>query len=155
MFQFVFTINCFFFGLIWVFCAILGSTYVFSWDPECLWFMTNLNIAQICFVIENSQKWYILDQHWWLVCFVYQKSIHICFLLGPRIFVIYYKSKYSLDMFYDWKSSEMVHPRSALMTGMFFCILYMFYLPKEHLHMFFHIKILLLKLHFTRIFQLW
>ena len=31
----------------------------------------------------------------------------------------------------------MVDPGSALMTGMFSCILSMFYLPKEHPHMFF------------------
>jgi hypothetical protein len=35
------------------------------------------------------------------------------------------------------KSLEMVHPGSALMTGMFFCILCIFFLPKEHPHMFF------------------
>ena len=37
-------------------------------------------------MIENSQKCYILDQHWWLVCFpvfclcfIFPKSIQICF----------------------------------------------------------------------------
>ena len=66
--------------------VFLYSVYVFSWDPECLWFVTNLNIAQICFIIKNSQKWYILNQHSWLVCFsvfylclVCSKSIHTCF----------------------------------------------------------------------------
>ena len=66
--------------------VFLYSVYVFSWDPECLWFVTNLNIAQICFMIKNSQKWYIVDQQSWLVCFsvfyvcfVCPKSIHICF----------------------------------------------------------------------------
>ena len=108
-------------------------------------------------------EWYILDQHQWLVCFpvfcVYiffcLKSIQICFVLGSRVFVICYKSKYSSDMFYDWNFSEVVHPGSALRTGMFFCILCMFCLSKEHPHMFFHIKIPLQKLQFTRIFQLW
>ena len=77
------------------------------------------------------------------------------FFLGIQHFVICYKSKYSSDMFYDWKFLEMVHPGSALMSGMFLHILCMFYLSKEHPHMFFHIKILLQMLHFTRIFQLW
>ena len=62
---------------------------------------------------------------------------HMFFFLGSRMFVIYYKSKYSSDMFYDLKFSEMVHTGSALMTGMFSHILCMFCLPKEHLHMFF------------------
>jgi hypothetical protein len=48
--------------------------------------------------------------------------------------MIYYKSKYSSDVFYDSKFSEMVYPGSVLMTGMFFCV---FCLPKEHPHMFF------------------
>ena len=47
------------------------------------------------------------------------------------------KSKYSSNMLYDWKFSEMVHPRSALMIGMFSCILCIFYLPNQHPHMFF------------------
>ena len=38
------------------------------------------------------------------------------------MFVIYDKSNYSSDMFYDRKFSEMVHPGSTLMTGMF-CLL--------------------------------
>jgi hypothetical protein len=45
----------------------------------------------------------MLDQHWWLVCFpvfclcfVCLKSIQICFFLGSRMFVIYYKSKYTV-----------------------------------------------------------
>ena len=46
------------------------------------------------------------------------------------------KSKYSSDMFYDWKFSEMVHPASALMTDMFSCILFMFFFSKEHPDMF-------------------
>ena len=173
---------------------------------ECFWLVTNLNIAQLCFMIKNCQKWYILDQYWWLVyfsvCFVCSYSIHICFFLGSRMFIICYKSNYSSGMFYDWKFSEMVHPgsalmtgmfshilcmfflgsrmfviyykakntsdmfydwnflemvhpASALMTGMFSCILYMFVCPKSIHICFFHIKILLKKLHFTRIFQLW
>ena len=65
------------------------------------------------------------------------KSIQICFLLESRMPVICYKSKYSSDMFYDRKFSEMVHSGSAIMTGMFFCILCMFCLSKEHPHMFF------------------
>ena len=48
--------------------------------------------------------------------------------------MIDYKSKYSPAVFYDKKLSEMLNPRSALMTGMFFC---MFCLPIEHPHMFF------------------
>ena len=126
-------------------------------------------------------------------------------ILGFRMFVIYYNSKYSSNMFYDWNFLEMVHPGSALMTDMFSYILCMFCLPKEHPNMFFlgiqnvchllqskyssdmfynencqkwyildhhwwlvcfvcpksiyicffHTKILLQKLHFTRIFQLW
>ena len=59
-----------------------------------------------------------------LCVFVCLKSIHICFSLGSRMFVIYHKSKYSSVMFYDLKLSEMVHPGQVLMTGMFpvFCI---------------------------------
>ena len=124
---------------LYVLFAHRASTYVFSWDPECLWFVTNLIIAQICFMIENSQKWYILDQHWWLVCF---PIFCVCFVLGSRMFVIYYKSKYTSDIFYDWKFLGIVYPGSALMTGIFFCILCIFCLSKEHPHMFFHIKIL-------------
>ena len=85
-------------------------------------------------MIENSQKWYILDQHWWLVCF---PIFFVCFVLGSRMFVIYYKSKYTSDMFCNLKFLEIVHPGSALMTGMFSCILCMFCLSKEHPHMFF------------------
>ena len=40
-------------------------------------------------------------------------------------------------MLYDWKFSEMLHPGPALMTGMFSCILSMFYFLKEHPDMFF------------------
>jgi hypothetical protein len=36
-------------------CAIFGL--------ECLWFISDPNIAKICFMIKNSQKWYILDYH--------------------------------------------------------------------------------------------
>ena len=43
------------------------------------------------------------------------------------MFVIYYESKYSSDMFYDLKLSEMIHPGQVLMTGMFSCILCMFF----------------------------
>ena len=50
------------------------------------------------------------------------------------MFVIYYKSKYSSHVFYDYKFSEMVYPGSVLMTDMFFYILC---LPKEHPDMFF------------------
>ena len=114
-------------------------------------FRCSRNYANDC-MIENSQKWYILDQHWWLVCFL---IFCVWFILESRMFMIHYKSKYTSDMFYDWNFLEMVHPASALMTGMFSCILCMFYWSKEHPHMFFHIKILLKKLHFTRIFQLW
>ena len=72
------------------------------------------------------------------VCFFFcLKSIQICFFLGSRMFVICYKSKYSSDMFYDWKFSEMVHPKWGLITDMFSCILCMFCLPKEHPNMFF------------------
>ena len=178
----------------YVFFAWRAFKYVFFWDPQCLWFVTNLNIAQICFMIEILRN----DQHWWLVCFPLfcvcffcLKSIQICFFLGSTIFVICYKSKYSSDMFYDWKFSEMisnddwyvflysvyvvfclksiqiyfllesrmpvicykskyssdmfydwkfsemVQSGSAIMTGMFFCILCMFCLSKEHPHMFF------------------
>ena len=53
------------------------------------------------------------------------------------MFMICYKSNYSSDLFYDSKFSEMVHPRSALMIGMFSCILYMFCLLNQHPHMFF------------------
>ena len=71
------------------------------------------------------------------VCFVCLKSIQICFFLRSRMSVIYYRSKYSSDMLYDWKFSEMVHPGTALMTGMFSCILCMFFFSKEHPDMFF------------------
>ena len=91
---------------------------------QCLWLITNLNIAQMCFIFENSQKWHIPDQYCWLiclsVCFVCSKSIHICFFMGSRMFVIYYKSKYSSDMFYDWKFSEMVYSGSVLMLYILF-----------------------------------
>ena len=53
------------------------------------------------------------------------------------MFVIYDKSKYSSDMFDDLNLSEMIHSGSVLMIGMFFCTLCMFFLPKEHPHMFF------------------
>ena len=53
------------------------------------------------------------------------------------MFVIYHKSKYSSVMFYDLKLSEMVHPGQVLMTGIFSCILCMFFLPEEHSHIFF------------------
>ena len=43
------------------------------------------------------------------------------------MFVIYHKSKYSSVMFYDLKLSEMIHPGQGLMTGMFSCILCMFF----------------------------
>ena len=95
----------------------------------------------MCSMIKNSQKWYILDQYWWLVCFpvcfVCPKSIQICFFLRSRMFVIYYKSKYSSDMFYEWNFSEMVHPGSALMAGVFSCLLCMFCCLKKHPDMFF------------------
>ena len=104
----------------------------------------DLNITQICFMIEISQKWYILNEDWYLVCFpvfcvcfVCLKSIQICFFLGSRMFVICYKSKYSSVMFYEWRFLEMVHPGSALMTGMFSRILCMLFLSKEQPHMFF------------------
>ena len=58
-------------------------------------------------------------------------------ILGSRMFVIYDKSKYSSDMFYDLNLSEMIHSGSVLMIGMFSCILCMIFLPKEHPHMFF------------------
>ena len=61
----------------------------------------------------------------------------ICAILGSRMFVIYDKSKYSSDMLYDLNVSEMIHSRSVLMTGMFSCILCIFFLPKEHPRMFF------------------
>jgi hypothetical protein len=59
------------------------------------------------------------------------------FLLGFRMFVIYEKSKYSSDLFYDWKILEMIHPKTALVNGMFSCIPCTFFLQKEHPHMFF------------------
>ena len=40
-------------------------------------------------------------------------------------------------MFYDLKFSEMVHPGSTLMTGMFPVFCGLTCLPKEHPHMFF------------------
>ena len=109
----------------------IDDLYVFLYSIYVLsrLFVTNynLNIAEICFMIDNSLKWCILGQHWWLACFsvfcvyfVCLKSIHICFFLGFRMFVIYYKSKYSSDMFYDWKFSEVVHCGSAIMTGISF-----------------------------------
>ena len=74
------------------FVCIKSIQICFSWGPDCLWFITNLNIVQICFMIENSQKWDILDQHWWLVCFpvfsvcfVVSKRIQICFFLGSNV----------------------------------------------------------------------
>ena len=48
-----------------MFCPILGSRMF-------------VNIAQICFMIENSQNWYILDQYWWLVWFL---VFCVCFVL--------------------------------------------------------------------------
>ena len=53
------------------------------------------------------------------------------------MFVICNKSKCSSDMFYDSRLLELVHPGSALMTGMFSCILCMLFLSKEQPHMFF------------------
>ena len=53
------------------------------------------------------------------------------------MFMIYHRSKYSSAMFYDLKLSEMVHAGQVLMTGMFSCILCMFFLAEEHSHMFF------------------
>ena len=40
-------------------------------------------------------------------------------------------------MFDDLHLSEMIHSGSILMIGMFSSILWMFFLPKEHPHMFF------------------
>ena len=94
--------------------------YVFSWNPEYLWFITNLNIAQICFLVECSQKWYNLDQHWWLVCFVCLKSIYICCFFVSKMFVIYDKFKYSSGMFYDWKFPETVQSGSVMMACIFY-----------------------------------
>ena len=65
------------------------------------------------------------------------QMFEICAIFRSRMFVIYDKPKYSSDMFYDLKLSEMVHPGSVFMTGMISRILCMFFLPKEHPHMFF------------------
>ena len=104
----------------------------------------NLNIAQICCMLQKSQKWYILDQHWWLVCFsplcrffVLPKGHPNMFFHGIQNVFDLYKSKYSQDMLYDWKFLEMVPSRSALMIGMFSCILCIFWLVNQHPHMFF------------------
>ena len=118
---------------------------MFSLPKEYLECFTNLNIAQICCMLQKSQKWYILDQHWWLVyfppfcsCFFFLPKGHpSMFFLGIQNICDLYKSKYSSDTLYDWKFSEMVHPRSALMIGMFSCILCIFCLPNQHPHMFF------------------
>ena len=55
-------------------------------------------------MIKNSQKWYILDllmtgMFFYMLCL--PKEHPHMFFLGSRMFVIYYKSKYSSDMFYD------------------------------------------------------
>ena len=78
-----------------------------------------------------------------ILCFVCLKSIHICFFLGSRTFVIYPKSKYSSVMFYDLKLSEMVHPEQVLMTGIFsvFCVCFS---CQKTIHIgFFNVEILL------------
>ena len=95
---------------------------------------------QICFMIEMAHPGSTLMIGMFsciLWGFCLSKCFHICFFLGPRMFVIYYKSKYSSVMFYDSKLSEMVHPEQVLMTGKFSCILCMFFLPEEHSHIFF------------------
>ena len=88
-------------------------------------------------MIQKSQKWYILDQHWWLACFppfckffFWPKEHPNMFFLRIQNVYDLYNSKYSSDMFYDSKFSEMVHSGSALMTDMFS-------LPSQHPHMFF------------------
>ena len=83
--------------------------------------------------LRNGTSWISIDD-WYVFLYAVDffcclKSIQICFFLAFRKFVICYKSKYSSDMFYDWKFSEMVHLGSALMTGMFSCILCMFLCP--------------------------
>ena len=70
--------------------VFLYSVYVFSWDPGCLWFVTNLNIAQICFMIKNSQKWYIMDQQSWLVCF---SVFYVCFVCPKASIYVFSMSK--------------------------------------------------------------
>jgi hypothetical protein len=55
---------------------------------------------------------------------MFLSEIHAIF--RSRLFVIYSKSKYSSDMFYDWKFPEMVHPGLLWMTDMFSCVLCMF-----------------------------
>jgi hypothetical protein len=57
-------------GMLSVFCVCFACPKRLFWNPECLWFITSLNIAQICFMIEISQKWYILDLSWWLLYFL-------------------------------------------------------------------------------------
>ena len=105
-------------------------------------------------MIEYSQKWYSLDQHWWLVyfpilcvCFVCLKSIHICCFLVSRMFVIYYKSRYSSGMFYDWKFPEKVQSGSVMMACIFSVLCVCFACLKSIQICFFHVKILLQKLH--------
>jgi hypothetical protein len=69
-----------------VFCVCFWMKYMLFLEAECLLFIPNLNIAQTCFMLENSQKWYILEYYEWLVSFpvfcLYfscPKSIQICF----------------------------------------------------------------------------
>ena len=65
--------------------VFLYSVYVFSWDPECLWFVTNLNIAQICFMMEilrngifwiSNHDWYVLLYSMY-VLFVQRASTYV------------------------------------------------------------------------------
>ena len=105
-------------------------------------------------MIKYSQKWYSLDQHWWLVCFpifyvcfVCLKTIHIYCFLVSRMFVIYYKSKYSSGMFYDWNFPEKVHSGSVMMAFIFSVLCVCFFSLKSIHICLFHVKILLQKLH--------
>ena len=136
---------------------------MFCLPKEHLECFTNLNIAQICCMLQKSQKWYILDQHWWLVCFpplcrcffFCLKGIQIYFFLGSRMFVICInlniaKICYMIENSQKW---YILHQHWWLVCFLVFCV---FFVCSIGIHIcFFHIKMLLQKLHFTRIFQLW
>ena len=60
----------------WWLVYFLCSLYVFLaqrdhfWVPECLWFITTLNIAQICFMVGISQHgtFWICNDGWYIFC---------------------------------------------------------------------------------------
>jgi len=129
----------------WWLIYFLCSVYVllaqrdYFGNPECLWFITYLNIAQICFMIKISQKWYILDLPWWLVyflCSVYVLLAQRDYFGNPEClwFITYLNIAQICFMIENSQKWYILDLSWQLVY--FLCSMYC-HLPKEHPHMFF------------------